>query len=445
MLSRDDLHNYQHRFIDFVKSSQRVMGAIAMGMGKTTSTLTAASDLLDSFAVQRVLVIAPLRVARSVWKQEAAQWDHLSHLQFSVVVGSEKERLAALQRRADIYVINRENVAWLTKRYGTRWPFDMVVVDESSSFKSASSQRFKAMKRVLPAIKYIVLLTGTPSPNGLLDLWSQAYMLDFGAALGRTAGDYQRRFFVQGYGGYSYTPMVGAQAKIEKLLRPMVMSLAAEDYLEVPTRIDLMQQVVLPAAAAKEYAAFEKSMFIELPDGADVEAQSAAILANKLLQYANGALYTDKSGAWSEVHAAKLDALEELIEENPGETMLVGYNFKSDLARLQARFPQARVLDNDPETILAWNRKEIPLLLAHPQSAGHGLNLQAGGSLMVWFGLCWSLEYYQQMNARLHRQGQTEPVRVVHLVAEGTIDARVVAVLTAKDVVQRSLLDALKP
>lgn len=445
MLSRSDLHGYQNRAIDFILERKRCALWLGMGLGKTTSSLTAASDLLDSVAVQRVLVIAPLRVANSVWAQECRQWEQLRYLRVAVCTGSEKQRLSALQNEADIYTINRENIPWLVKHYTKKWPFDAVIIDESSSFKNPGSQRFKALKKILPYTEYLVELTGTPSPNSLLDLWAQIYLIDFGKALGRTMTAYKQRFFEQDYMGYNYTPRKGAEEQIYRLVEPYVLSMSAEDYLELPERIDLEEQIALPAKTLAAYIDFEKTLLAELENGEEIEAISAAALANKLLQWANGAVYTDEHGNWVEVHNAKLDALAEIVEQNEGENILVAYNYKSDLARLRKRFPDAVVLDKSAETITRWNNGEIPMLLAHPASAGHGLNLQRGGALAVWFGLCWSLENYQQFNARLHRQGQDRPVRIVHLVAEGTIDHRVMTVLHNKDANQNNLLQALKP
>ena len=444
MNGREALHNYQERAVSFITENKRVGLFLSMGCGKSLITLTAITDMLDGFCAQRVLVIAPLRVANSVWAQEAKKWAHTKHLSVNVCTGTEKRRLMSLQKEADIYVINRENIPWLVKHYGTRWPFETIVVDESSSFKSSSSQRFKALKKVLPYVDNIVLLTGTPSPNGLLDLWSQCYLVDFGKALGKTMTAYKQRFFETDYMGYKFTPRQGASEQIHSLIQPFIISMAAEDYLELPDRIDLFEPVYLTLKELSDYKDFEKDLFLELDDGNDIEAMTAAVLANKLLQYANGAVYVDDKKNWSELHTKKLDALAELIEQNEGENLLIAYNYKSDLTRLLAKFPEARVLDQSLETIDSWNRGEIKLLLAHPQSAGHGINLQHGGSLIVWFGLCWSLENYQQFNARLHRQGQEKPVRIVHLICQGTIDERVVGVLGDKDATQAALLRALK-
>jgi SNF2 family DNA or RNA helicase len=445
VLSREHLHPYQRRCVDFIKDRKRCGLWISMGMGKSVSTLTAALDLIQSFAVHKVLVVAPLRVANSVWAQEAQKWSHLKALRVSVCTGPSKKRLGALQMDADIYVINRENVEWLVEHYGTRWPFDMVVIDESSSFKNASSKRFKAMRRVLPYTQYMALLTGTPSPNGLIDLWSQVYLIDFGQSLGRTMTAYKQRFFEADYMGYKFKARDGSEGSIHNLIAPFTVHMSAEDYLDLPPRIDLTIKTQMPDAALQRYKDFERTLLAELDDGDVVEAMTAAVLANKLLQYANGGLYTDDKKNWSEMHSAKLDALAEILEDNAGENVLVSYNYRFDLERLQKRFPDAVVLDKQQETIDRWNRGETRLLLAHPASAGHGLNIQAGGSLIVWFGMTWSLENYLQFNARLHRQGQTKPVRIIHLVTEDTIDERVLAVLGNKEKSQSALLKALKP
>lgn len=444
MRSRNDLHPYQNRAVEFIQSERRAFLTLDMGLGKSAITLTAVSDMLDSFSASKVLVIGPLRVANSVWKQEAKLWEHLRHLDIRVCTGNAQTRLKALHFDSEITVINRENVPWLVTQMGKSWPYDTVVIDESSSFKSASTKRFKALKKVLSKVRNIVLLTGTPSPNGLLDLWSQVYLIDQGESLGRTMSAYKDRFFFGDYMGYKYSLKEGSEAAIHDLMRPYTLSMAASDYLQLPDRIDIEECVELDVPTLKRYKEFEKNLFLELDDEHEIEALNAATLANKLLQYANGAVYTDDMANWMNVHEAKLDRLEELVDENESETILVAYNFKSDLQRLKQRFPYAEVLGKDPETIERWNNGQIRMLLAHPQSAGHGLNLQKGGSWIVWFSLTWSLEYYLQFNGRLHRQGQGKPVRITHLIAQGTIDRRVLNVLGAKGVTQASLLDALK-
>lgn len=445
MLSRNDLHAYQRKAVDFILREGRCMLALEMGLGKTASTLTAIRDMIDGYQVTRVLVIAPLRVANSVWAQEVNGWDHLKDLRVSVCTGAERARRSALCVDADIYVINRENVPWLVQHYGKKWPFDAVVVDESSSFKTSSTKRFKALRKMLPNIETMVLLTGTPSPNGLLDLWAQMYLIDYGQRLGRTLTGYKQRFFEPDFMGYKFSIRAGADKQIHALVADRVMHMSAADYLDLPPRIDITHTIDMPPKAAAAYREFETTMLADLDDGSEIEALSAAALANKLLQWSNGAVYTDEHKNWSETHTAKLDALQAIVEDNEGEAMIVAYSYRSDLERLLERFPDARVLDNDQSTIDAWNRGEIPMLLAHPASAGHGLNLQRGGALCVWFGLNWSLEYYLQFNARLHRQGQDRPVRIVHIVCRDTIDERVLSVLSEKDAVQNNLLNALKP
>lgn len=443
-LNRENLHAYQNRAIEFIKTKERCALFLDMGLGKSVSTLTAVSDLIDSFSVQKTLVIAPLRVANSTWKQEVEKWAHLQHLRVSVCTGSEKARRSALHRDADVYIINRENVTWLVDLYKKSWPFDCVIVDESSSFKNPSTKRFRSLKKVLPYTNYMVLLTGTPSPNSLMDLWPQMYLVDFGESLGRTVTGFRQRFFEQDFMGYRYTIREGCAEKIHALISDKIISMSAKDYLELPDRIDLIEKVDMPAASLKRYKELEKTLLTELETGEDVEAVTAAALANKMLQFANGAAYYDEHKNWAEIHKQKLDALEELIEDNPDENILVAYNYKFDLERLLKKFPQGVVLDKEQKTIDRWNRGEIKMLLAHPASAGHGLNLQSGGSMIVWFGLNWSLELYQQFNARLHRQGQNKPVRIVHIVSANTIDERVLSVLRDKDATQASLLSALK-
>jgi SNF2 family DNA or RNA helicase len=441
---RTDLHNYQDRAVQFIKSTERCALFLDLGLGKSAITLTAVSDLQDQMEIHKALVIAPLRVANSVWDHEVKLWKHLRHLKVQVCTGTERERLTALHRDADIYTINRENVPWLVKQYGKKWPFDCVIIDESSSFKNATSLRFKALKKILPFTNYMVLLTGTPVPNGLLDIWSQIYLLDGGTALGRTMTAYKQRFFEADYMGYKYTPRVGADVLIHSAIASKVLSMKGSDYLELPDRINLNEYVDLPIGVMQTYKDFERELLLELDTGEVVEAITAAVLANKLLQYSSGAVYTDEHKNWKEIHTVKLDALADLIEQNEGECILIAYNFKTDLERLQQRFPKAQVLDKNPNTIVRWNNGEIPILLAHPASSGHGINLQHGGTILVWFCLNWSLEYYQQFNGRLHRQGQTKPVRIVHIVARDTIDERIISALAAKDVTQSDLLKALK-
>lgn len=443
MPSRNDLHQYQNRMIDFIYNTPKCAVWAGLGLGKTITTLTAITDLLDSLTVCKVLIIAPLRVANSVWHTEAKRWTHTKDLKFSIVTGSEKERISALFKSADIYVINRENVQWLVEYYKTKWPYDLVVIDESSSFKSASSQRFKALKKVRTLTDRMVQLTGTPSPNGLIDVWSQMFLLDGGERLGKTMSAYKMRFFQTGHNGYTLTPVSNADKIIHRLIDDIVISLNVDDYLQMPERIDTVMRVNMPLARLAEYKQLERDFIMQIND-AEIVAYNAATLAGKLLQYCNGAMYTDELKNWTEIHTAKLDALDEILEDNQDENLLIAYNYKTDLIRLKTRYPDAVVLDNDPDIITRWNNGQIKMLLAHPASTAHGLNLQHGGSIIVWFGLNWSLELYQQFNGRLHRQGQTKPVRIVHIVADGCIDDKVMRAIENKAQTQDELLNALK-
>jgi SNF2 family DNA or RNA helicase len=429
--------------IDFIYNTPKCAVWAGLGLGKTITTLTAITDLLDSLTVCKVLIIAPLRVANSVWHTEAKRWTHTKDLTFSIVTGSEKERISALFKSADIYVINRENVQWLVEYYKTKWPYDLVVIDESSSFKSASSQRFKALKKVRTLTDRMVQLTGTPSPNGLIDIWSQMFLLDGGERLGKTMSAYKMRFFQTGHNGYTLKPVNNADKIIHRLIDDMVISLNVDDYLQMPERIDTVMRVNMPLARLAEYKQLERDFIMQIND-AEIVAYNAATLAGRLLQMCNGAMYTDELKNWTEIHTAKLDALDEILEDNQDENLLIAYNYKTDLIRLKARYPDAVVLDNDPDIITRWNNGEIKMLLTHPASAGHGLNLQHGGCIIVWFGLNWSLELYQQFNGRLHRQGQTKPVRVVHIVADGCIDDKVMKAIENKAQTQDELLNALK-
>ena len=420
---------------------------LEMGLGKTVITLSAVNELLyDRFEITRVLVIAPLRVATTVWAEEAKKWDHLKHLRVSKVLGDRKQRIAALRAEADIYVVNRENVEWLCGMYtGSSWPFDMVVVDELSSFKSAQAARFKALRRMRPHIHRLVGLTGTPAPNGLIDLWAQVYLLDRGERLGKTLGGYRQRYFNEGRRNaqivFNWVPKPGADEAIYGLLSDLCVSMKAEDYLHLPDRFDRIVPVILPPEAKRQYDQLEHDLVLPLADG-QITAQSAAVVTNKLLQLANGACY-DEDRNIHRMHDAKLDALQDLIEAANGQPVLVYYGYQHDLQRIMEKFPSARQLSTAKD-VEDWNAGTVPLMLAHPDSAGHGLNLQAGGHILVWFGLTWSLEKYQQANARLHRQGQKQPVTVFHLVAQGTMDEQVMKILAGKERRQDALIEAVK-
>lgn len=441
-------HEYQQFCEDFLLDKPAAGLLLDMGLGKTVITLTTVARwMYDRFEINKVLVVAPLRVAEDTWTKESAKWDHLQGLRVVRVLGTEAQRIRALQTDADIYCINRENIPWLVKYYGARWPFDGVVLDELSSFKNPSSKRFKAMRKVRPLIKRIVGLTGTPSPNGLIDLWAQIYLLDQGERLGRTLTEYRNRYFNpgrrNGYVVYDWVPKPGAEDEIYNKISDICVSMKACDYIKLPERVDVVHTVKLDDAARAAYAEMEKEAVLELGPDAVVDAGTAAVVSNKLLQIANGAVY-DEDGRVHPIHHAKLDALEDIIEAINGRPVLVFYSFRHDLERIMRRFPLAKKLEGAAE-IDAWNRGEIPILLAHPAGAGHGLNLQAGGNHIVWFGLPWSLELYQQANARIHRQGvKGERVTITHLVAEGTIDEDVMRVLARRATRQDALLEAVK-
>lgn len=439
---------YQEAAIQWILDRPASGLFLSMGMGKTPITLTAIEELIyNRLEVERVLVIAPLRVAQDTWVKEAAKWDHLNHLRIARMTGTRRERIAALESEADVYVINRENVVWLTEYLGAHyWPFDMVVIDELSSFKSPSARRFRALRRKLGSIRRIVGLTGTPAPNGLIDLWSQVYLLDRGERLGRTLTSYRNTYFrpdrMNGHLVYSYRLLGGAEEAIHNKLSDLCMSLRKEDYLDLPGQIYENVELTPPPALLKKYRAFERERIMECLDSeGEVVALSAAALTNKLLQFANGAIY-DAEGAAHELHSLKLDALEELIEAANGEPVLVFYAFRHDRDRIMARIA-CRELKASAD-IDAWNRREIPVAIAHPASVGHGLNLQEGGHIIIWYGLTWSLELYQQANERLNRPGQTSVCRIYHILLKGTADEMVLEALKSKNTSQSALIEALK-
>lgn len=407
-------------------------------------TLTAVKQLIDDFAVSKVLVIAPKRVAEDTWTREHEKWDHLEDLRVSRVIGTRQQRIRALSQPADVYVIGRDCITWLVQRYGKMWPFDMVVIDELSSFKSPQAKRFKALRSVLPFIDRVVGLTGTPSPNGLMDLWAEIFLLDRGERLGRTLGWYREKWFrpaVQvGYVVYKWSPLKGAEREIRDRIKDICVSMSAADYLTLPDRIDREVPVKLSEAEMKQYRTMEREQLLQVQDETVVALNAAAVMS-KLLQLANGSVYTDGKGV-VRIHDAKAEALEEIVDVT-AEPVLVFYSFRHDLDAIRSKIPEAKELGG-PEDIAAWNRGEIRVLLAHPASVGYGLNLQDGGHVIVWYGLTWSLELYQQANARLYRQGQEKPVIIHHLIAEGTADEQVMRALKAKDTSQAALLAALK-
>ena len=436
-------HEYQEYAKEFVVKQNVSALFLDCGLGKTVITLTAIWELLlDYFEVRKVLIIAPCRVCRDTWPSELQKWNHLKGIEMLTVLGSEKDRVTALKRRANVYVINRENVEWLVGH--CRWDFDMVVIDELSSFKSHKAKRFKALKRVRPMVRRIVGLTGTPAPNGLIDLWAEIGLLDMGQRLGRFIGGYRERFFVPDKRSremiFSYKPRQGAEEAIYELISDICISMKAADYLEMPECIYNRVEVTMNEKERKLYQQLERDMLIPFEDG-DIDAVNAAGLSNKLMQMANGAVY-DENGAVKHIHDRKLEALEDLVEAANGKPVLIAYWYKHDLERIR-KYVGAVELDT-AEDMKKWNAGEIPVAVIHPASAGHGLNLQAGGSTLIWFGLTWSLEVYQQMNARLWRQGQKETVVIHHLTAKGTLDERVMEALEKKDCGQSALVDAVK-
>jgi SNF2 family DNA or RNA helicase len=444
-------HNYQTFAINYIEEHPISAVLLDMGLGKTSITLTALNNLLfDSFKAHRILVIAPLRVARYTWPAEVDKWDHLQGLICSVAVGTEAERRSALLKPADIYIINRENVQWLIEDSKLHFNYDTVVVDELSSFKNYQAKRFRAMMKVRPTVKRIIGLTGTPSANGLMDLWAEFRLLDMGARLGRFISHYRLEYFQpdkrNGQVIFSYKPLPGAEQRIYDKISDITISMKSTDYLKMPELVSSEYSVRLSDDEKKRYNELKQDLVLQLPGG-DITAANAAALTGKLCQMANGAIYTD-DGNTITIHDRKLEALEDIIEAAGGKPLLVAYWFKHDLARITERLQKLHIpfskLDS-AESIKRWNDGELPVALVHPASAGHGLNLQSGGSCIVWFGLTWSLELYQQTNARLWRQGQSAKTVVVqHIVTKGTIDERILKVLSKKDSTQAALIEAVK-
>lgn len=444
-------HNYQKYATEFIETHSESAILLDMGLGKTSITLTAINNLLfDSFEVHRVLVIAPLRVARFSWKDELEKWEHLKNLKYEIVVGTEKERIAALKNKADIYIINRDNVKWLVEKMGSRFNFDMVVIDELSSFKNYQSKRFKSLIKVRPKIKRIVGLTGTPSSNGLMDLFAEFKILDMGKRLGRFIGEYRNNYFEpdkrNGQIIFSYKPLPNAEETIYKKISDITISMKSTDYLEMPKLVKSDYSVVLDEKEWNKYQELKDDLVLELPNG-EITASNAAVLSNKLSQMANGAIYNE-SKEFINIHNKKLEALEDLIESANGKPVLVAYWFKHDLDRIEEYLKAKKIeyakLDTD-KSIENWNKGNIAVALIHPASSGHGLNLQDGGSTIIWFGLTWSLELYEQTNARLWRQGQkSKTVIIEHIVTKGTIDEQIIKALEGKHKVQDSLISAVK-
>ncbi len=444
-------HDYQKYAVRYIIEHPITALFLDCGLGKTSVTLTAINDLLfDYFEIRKVLVIAPIRVAQHSWPDEIRKWEHLQDLIFSVAVGTAEERKAALQKQADIYIINRENVQWLIEESGVTLDFDMLIIDELSSFKNHQTKRFKALMKARPKVKRIVGLTGTPSSNGLMDLYAEFRLLDMGERLGRFIGQYRLQYFSpdkrNGMVVYSYKPLPGAEDAIYEKISDITISMRATDHLDMPELVNSEYVVQLSDSEKEKYTELKRELILELPDG-EITAANSASLSNKLSQIANGAIYDD-NGDTVNIHDRKLDALEDIIEAANGKPVLVAYWFKHDLERIQHRLKKLHIphstMDKS-DSIRRWNKGEIPVALIHPASAGHGLNLQSGGSCLVWFGLTWSLELYQQTVARLWRQGQqSETVVIQHIITKGTVDERIMKALQEKDETQSALLDAVK-
>lgn len=438
---------YQEYAENFILDNLGAGLLLDMGMGKTATTLSAVEKLIrDRFELCRVLVIAPLKPAVETWPAELAKWTHLEGLEYSLVIGSEKERITALSKDAEIFIINRENVVWLVNYYKKKWPFEMAVIDELSSFKSSKSQRFRALKRVRPMMKRVVGLTGTPSPNGLLDLWAQAYLIDQGEALGKTITGYREKYFMPDKRNattiFSWKPKPGAEEEIYERLKSCCISMDSAEYLDLPERLYINHEVELPDEAKEQYKQLQRDMLLPFADG-DIDAGSAGILANKLLQFCGGCVYDENRGV-KEFHTEKLDKLEQLIEEANGQPVLVFYAYQHERDRILQRFSEA-VEIKEADAVKQWNAGKIPILLAHPASAGHGLNLQEGGHIAVWYNWTHNLEWYQQANKRLHRPGQKEVVLIHHIGVKGGLDMQVLNnVLSEKANAQEFLIQALR-
>ena len=438
-------HNYQNYAKNFILAHKVSALFLDCGLGKTITTLTAINELMyDSFEISKVLIIAPLRVAQSTWKEEIEKWDHLNLLRYSIAVGDEKERLKALKQNSDIYIINRENVDWLVTKSGIDFNFNMLIIDELSSFKSHTSKRFKSLLKIRPYFERVVGLTGTPSSNGLMDLWAEFRVLDLGERLGRYITHYRNEYFLpdkrNGAVIFSYKPQPNAEERIYRRLADITISMKSTEYLKMPELILNELEINLDEEDQTKYKKFKKEMVMTIQEK-EIDAINAASLSNKLIQLANGSIY-DEDKKFYEVHNKKLDKLEEIIESANGKPVLVAYWFKADKERIEKRFKVREIKTVDD--IKQWNMGMIGLALIHPASAGHGLNLQSGGSTLVWFSLTWSLELYQQTNARLYRQGQKDTVVIHHLITKNTIDEDIMKSLKRKDKTQEALMKAVK-
>lgn len=435
-------HDYQKYAIDFIETHPEAAVLLECGLGKTSITLTALNDMMfDSFDVRKVLVIAPIRVCKNAWAAEIGKWDHLKGLTYSLVLGTRDQRLAALRKKADLYIINRENVQWLIEDSGMPFDFDMVVIDELSSFKNHQSKRFKALRKVRPFVKRIIGLTGTPCSNGLMDLWAQFRLLDKGERLGKRIGQYRDAYFTPDWNGFTYTPRKGVEKEIYGKIADISISMKTTDHLRMPELLSVSDPVRLSEEEYEAYKQMESDYVLPVQDE-DISAANAAVLCGKLVQLASGCIYSD-DGNIIELHERKLDALEDLLEAQNGKPALVAYLYKHERDRICKRF-DCREIKTDKD-IANWNAGKIPVALIQPSSAGHGLNLQDGGSTIIWYTLPWSLELYQQTNARLWRQGQrAESVVIQHLMTVNTIDEEIMKALQSKDRTQSAMMRAVK-
>lgn len=453
-MNEKNLHKYQLACVEHIITHPFCGVFVDMGLGKTISTLTAFNTLkYDYCEVSTALVIAPKRVVETVWAEEAQKWEHTKHLKVVKIIGTEIQRMAALKIKADMYIISRDNIAWLCSLYATKLPYDMLIIDELSSFKSHNTQRFKTLRLARPWFKRVVGLTGTPAPNGFINLWSQMYLIDRGQRLEKTISAYRSRYFrpgaSNGYVVYSYNLLAESEKQIQERINDICISMKAEDYLDMPERTDNFIKVVMTKQHQDMYKKLEKESvvsFLNSQEGSEtvVNAVNAAALSNKLLQFANGAMY-DEAGRVYPIHDLKLEALKEIIESSDGKPVLVAWTYKFDRDRIMEYFKSSNPRElKTAKDINDWNEGKVRLMIAHPASAGHGLNLQAGGNTIVWYGLTWSLELYQQFNARLYRQGQTKHVTIHHIVTQGTHDEDVVYAIKHKDKVQNSLMNSIK-
>lgn len=453
MLKKEQLHDYQVKAVDMIVNNFNCGLFLDCGLGKTVSTLTAIQELREIGFIDKVLIIAPKKVAQVTWRDEINNWEHLKGLRISVIDGTAAQRRAAMMADADIYTVSRDNVVWLVVEHGgVKLPYDMVVIDELSSFKNYASKRFKALRRVRKFIPRVVGLTGTPAPNGLIDLWAQMFLIDEGKRLGKTITSYRDRFFTAGRrnGDIVYqwdlkSPAEETEQKISDLIKDICISMSAEDYLKMPDKLMYYDRVKLSDKDFKAYKTFEREQVLEfIESGETITAASAAALSNKLQQFANGAMY-DADRNVLQLHDEKIEKLKELVEAANGQPVLIAYTFKHDLDNIMEALKEYKPVKLEkPEQIADWNAGKINVLVTHPASAGHGLNLQKGGHIMIWYGLTWALELYQQFNARLYRQGQKKPVSIHHIIATDTVDEKIIKSLEGKDTTQRSLMDAIK-